>query len=126
MNIEARVRHLARTAYWQRIFRYSKELSNIGLFDNINNFSGIQVHFLYWLEIYSVVYKELAQREWDILDEEVIEDDIRLDAFLYWRNQEQYKELAKHKQEIKTSKLKHKDNSSHRSLSIYSGGVKGK
>jgi len=91
MNLEDHIRKLARSNYWQEIYYHSKENSGIYIFENRSNFSGIQSIFLYWLRIYSLLYSELAQKDWDNLDKEVIEDDIRCDAFLYWRSREQDK-----------------------------------
>jgi hypothetical protein len=125
MNIERKIRSLAKNSYWQRVFQHSRDIASIGLFENEKNLSGLQILFLYWLEVYNVLYKELAQREWDILDEHVIKDNIRCDAFLYWRHQEQHKELAKYKQDMKKTNHKVKNPDTQRNFSIYSGGVKG-
>ncbi len=106
MNLEDHIRKLARSNYWQEIYYHSKENAGIYVFDNKSNFSGIQYIFLYWLRIYSLLYSELAQKDWDNLDKNVIEDDIRCDAFLYWRSREQDKKMAQYKKDEKKSKNK--------------------
>ena len=110
MQIESQIRKLARSTYYQNIYRSAKEL-NINLFENISNFSGLQSLFLFWLNVYESLYSDLIQREYKYLDEKVIENDIRCDAFLYWRSQIREQELIKHKQEQQINNLKLKDKS---------------
>lgn len=104
-NIEI-IRKLARSNYYQNIYSASKEIGTIQLFENQNNYSGLQALFLYWLRVYDLLYTELGQKEWKYLDEKVIDNDIRCDAFLYWRGQNREAELTKNKQEQKASNLK--------------------
>ena len=103
------IRKLARSSYWQSIFTASKEVGSLRLFDNDGNYSGLQSTFLYWLRVYDLLYTELSQKEWKYLDEKVIENDIRCDAFLYWRGQHRDAELNKNKQEQKVNNLKFKN-----------------
>ncbi len=99
MLLEAHVRKLARSNYWQEIYNSSKTCSGIYLFENQVNFSGIQYLFLYWLRVYAMIYSELAKLEWENLDEEVIENNDRLDAFMYWRSKHIEKQIRKSKLE---------------------------
>ncbi len=108
MNLEKQIRKLARSQYYQEIYNASKKCSGIQLFENKTNFSGIQHLFLYWLRVYCLLYEELYQLEWENLDEEVLEDDDRADAFLYWRTKEQQKQIRKHKKEEKKNTKKEK------------------
>lgn len=101
MRFENELRVLASSFYWQRLYMSSKEMSGIHLFENTMNFTGFQVMFLYWLEIYSMLYREFAMKEWINLDEEVIKDFTRCNAFLYWRQREQEKKLNETNQELK-------------------------
>jgi len=105
MDIEKMIRKLARSIYYQNIYRSAKEI-NINLFENQHNFSGLQSLFLFWLSVYETLYSELNQKEFKYLDENVLEDDIRCDAFLYWRSQIKEQELDKNKREQKASNLK--------------------
>jgi hypothetical protein len=109
MNIESQIRKFARSVYWQNIYRSAKEIGSIQLFENQNNFSGLQSLFLFWLSVYETLYSELGQKEWKYLDEQVIENDIRCDAFLYWRRQTKEAEFDKSKREQKESKLKFRE-----------------
>jgi len=108
MNLEANIRKIARSYYWLKLYNSSKEISSIQLFLNTNNFSGIQVLFLYWLQIYSMIWKELSESEWENLDEEVINNDIRLDAFLHWRSKQIQHQISEYKRELKKSSKKGK------------------
>ena len=100
------IRKLARSTYYQNIYSAAKDVGSIRLFDNQNNYSGLQSLFLYWLKVYDLLYTELSQKEWKYLSEDVINDDCRCDAFLYWRGRNREAELNKNKQEQKANNLK--------------------
>ncbi|MCK9542832.1 MAG: hypothetical protein M0R03_12465 [Novosphingobium sp.] len=110
MNFEKEIRKLARSTFWQNLFQGSKELSNMALFFNTSNFSGLQILFIYWLKVYHSIYEDFYSKEYDFLDEELINDNVRCDAFLYWRQKKheserlKYKEEEKGRQHIKGSK----------------------
>jgi len=106
MKLEAQLRQLARSSYYQEIYNASKTCSGIYLFENQANFSGIQYLFIYWLRVYSMLYEELARMEWENLDERVIKDNDRTDAFLYWRSKQIEKDIRKSKIEERKSKKK--------------------
>lgn len=101
MLLEAQVRKLARSNYWQEIYNSSKTCSGIYLFENQTNFSGIQFLFLYWLRVYDMIYQEFARLEWENLDLKVIENNDRFDAFMYWRSKQIEKQIKKAKKEDK-------------------------
>lgn len=87
MSIESKIRQLARSNYWQTIYNQSKDCSGIYIFENTNNFSGLQQSFLSWLSVYKMLYEELGKHENDkYLTESVINDDLRCDAYLFWRS----------------------------------------
>jgi hypothetical protein len=111
MNIEHQIRYLARSTYWQNLYRSAKEIGSIQLFENISNFSGLQSLFLFWLSVYESLYQDLAQKEWKYLDDKVINNDTRCDAFLYWRSQIREQDLTQSKRDQQVNKLKLKDKS---------------
>jgi hypothetical protein len=78
------LRTLARSPYWQIVYSRSKEMAQIGLFENQTEFTPLQINFLQWLEIYHSLEIDLAMKK-PHLDREIIEDDVRVDAYLYWR-----------------------------------------
>lgn len=108
MRLEEQIRQLARSPYWQEIYISSKKCSGINLFENRTNFSGIQYLFLYWLRVYNMLYDELYQLEWENLDQEVLKDNDRVDAFLYWRSKEQERQIRKNKREDRKNRRKEK------------------
>jgi hypothetical protein len=112
MSIEKEIRKLARSTYYQNLYKAAKEIGSIQIFENKTNFSGLQSIFLFWLNVYESLYQDLNQKEWKYLDEKVIDSDIRCDAFLYWRGQmrEQQLNKYKHDQQIQNLKLKDKSN----------------
>jgi hypothetical protein len=79
------LRTLARSAKWQIIYARSKETSGIQLFTNVTDLSAIQVSFLQWLEIYHSLETDLAMKE-KFISRDVIENDVRCDAYLYCRS----------------------------------------
>ena len=79
------IRTLARSSYWQTVYSRSKEHASIGIFQNTEDFTPLQIHFLQWLEVYHGLEIDLSMKK-EFLTREVIEDDIRCDAYLHWRN----------------------------------------
>jgi len=75
--METQLRKLARSNSWQTLYSANKNCSGIKLFDNDSSFSDLQIRFLYWLEIYSMLYTELATKEDKFLTEAVINDEMR-------------------------------------------------
>lgn len=112
-SIEKQIRRLARSSYWQNIYRASKEVFGVKLFENTSNFSASQYSFLYWLRIYDLLYTELSQHEDDFLSEEVIKDDIRCTAYLYYRNKKHDYFWKKRKQEEKVNEIRSRQPKKH-------------
>lgn len=106
-NIETTIRKLARSTYWQQLYTAYKE-GNLNLFLNTNTYSGLQITFLYWLRVYNMLYSEMADKEWYMLDEQVLEDPDRTDAFLYYRKKEIEKKIREQKQEERKNKPRKK------------------
>jgi len=106
MDLEAYIRKLARSPYWQNLYRASKDCAGIHLFKNSYNHSSVQSTMLYWLSIYDMLYSELAKQEWALLTEIVINRDIRTDAFLYARQESIKKQIQKNKLEENKRRLK--------------------
>jgi hypothetical protein len=106
MDVSAQIRKLARSNYWQEVYHASKTCSGIRLFENQDNISGLQFLMLYWLRVYDMLYKELAEKEWSNLDEKVIETDWRCDCFLYWRSKEIEKKIKQYKNDQKKAESK--------------------
>ena len=106
MNLEERLRALARSAYWQNLYKASKDNNGIYLFENTTNFSGLQVRFLSCLSLYDLLYSELDRQESVYLDEEMLRDSVRVDAYLYYRKKKQEAEWRKHNQEKRTQNVK--------------------
>ena len=105
MLLEQQIRKLARSTYWLNLYRSSKELACIGLFENNTNISGLQTTFLFWVKTYDSIYEDMATKEYDFLDEEYINDDVRVDAFLYWRRKKYEHDARKYQESQKAQKL---------------------
>lgn len=106
MNIETQLRTLAKSSYWQSLYRASQKSSSISLFDNKENFSGLQVQFLYWLQVYQTLYEELSTFEDEFLTEEVIQNNFRCDCYLIYRNKKYEFLWKKHRQEERHTRAK--------------------
>jgi len=106
MTLEENIRKLAKKVQWQEIYRSSQDCSGIRLFKNDYNFSGIQYLMIHWLRAYSLLYQELSSLEWENLDIDVINDNVRCDAFLFWRSKELQKKQRQYKKEAKKNKPK--------------------
>jgi hypothetical protein len=78
------IRTLARSPYWQTLYAHSKENASIQLFTNKTDFTPVQFAFLQWLDVYHSLLIDLASKK-EFLTQEVIDDDIRCDAYLHWR-----------------------------------------
>lgn len=108
-TVDNQLRKLARTSYWQNLYSASKDCANMQLFENVSNFSGLQVRFLHWLSVYSLLFEELYKQEDDLLSEKVIENDIRCDAYLVYRNKkhEHFWKTYRHDERLAEEKRKH-------------------
>jgi len=95
------LRKLARDRNWQILYNRAKEIGTVRLFNNDCDFTCLQLNFLSWLEIYSALEQDIALKKENI-DMTVLEDDIRTDAYLYWRR------IHEDKPTIKTSPKKGK------------------
>ena len=123
MDIEKQIRKLARSTYWQNVYRSAKDIGSIQIFENTTNFSGLQSLFLFWLHVYESLYTDLGQKEWKYLDEQVINSDIRCDAFLYFRGQMREQQINSYKRDEQVNKLKLKDKSNVSTFSVdFQGG----
>jgi len=108
MNLDKSLRVLARDTYWQNIYNSSQKCSNISLFENNDNLSGIQVRFLYWLGTYKMLYEELSTFEDNLLTEDVINNNFRCDCYLIYRNKKQEFLCKKHREEELKANLQSK------------------
>jgi len=105
MQIDDKIRQLAKSAYYQNLFSMSKKCANIQIFDNVSNFSGLQIYFLHWLTAYDMLYEELAKHEDDLLSEDVIKDNYRTDAYLAYRHKKHDYLWKQHRREEKLREI---------------------
>ena len=101
MNLKA-LRNLAKSEKAQSLYRRAKESGMIKLFKNEYNLSKIQEWFLYWLEVYNLLYKDLVENK-PYISEEVIKHDIRTDAYLLLRASGDTEKQNKNKKQIDTT-----------------------
>ena len=80
------LKKLARSNKWQVLYNRAKELGTLRLFSNDNDLTKVQIWMLYFLEMYSSLYTDLAMNE-DFISEDVIDDDLRCEAYLLYRKE---------------------------------------
>jgi hypothetical protein len=99
------IRELALSWKYQNLFKISEK--GIGqIFENKTNFSRIQLMFVEYLNLYSKLYENLYNgQDEGFLTEEVIKNEERCDAYLYWK-QTKFEE-AKQTQQIAASLGQH-------------------
>ena len=78
------LRELAKSPYWQTVYSRSKEMGSVSLFNNQSDFTPVQISFLQWLEVYHSLEIDLGMKK-PYLSREVIDDEIRCDAYLHWK-----------------------------------------
>jgi len=113
-TIDNKLRRLAKSNHWQNLFQASKKCYGVSLFQNSCNFTGMQVRFLYWLNVYDMLYTELAKHEDSCLTQAVIEDIDRTDAYLIYRNKKQDFLWKKYRREEKLAEHKNKHPKKHK------------
>lgn len=94
------LRKLAQSYKYQILYNRAKDLGTLKLFKNDSELSSIQIRFLYWLEVYSSLYLDLASGK-DYIDEEIIKDNLRCEAYLLLREIERKKSM---KEQLDTRK----------------------
>ena len=75
---------LARSNTAQTIYRHTKEIGSLRLFNNDTDLSHLQILYLYYLSLYESLYTDLSMGE-EFISEQVIEDDLRVEAYLLYR-----------------------------------------
>ncbi len=100
--LQKTIKQLAKSGKYQSLYSKVKEIGSMRLFNNNSDFSAIQLMFMDWLEIYHSLYTDLAMGE-EFINEEVIIDDIRTEAYLLYRSEKRKKKETK-KQENEINK----------------------
>lgn len=84
IRISNALRSLARSTKYQNLYCMAKEIGGIQLFENICDFSKIQLDFMYWVSLYNRLYTDLAMAENKYISKKIIETDNWLDYYLIW------------------------------------------
>ena len=100
MNLRI-LKKLSKSDKYQIIYNRAKEIGSLKLFKNDNDLSKVQVWFLYYLVMYDNLYQDLAREE-DYISEDVINDDIRCEAYLLYRKLKRNKKKDKRQRKIAT------------------------
>jgi len=76
-----KIRELAFSWKYQTLLKAGKTL-DVRIFNNVIDFSYVQLYFLHWLIIAHSLYERLAMDD-EHLNEDVLKDFIRIEAYLY-------------------------------------------
>jgi len=98
MNLKL-LRKIAKSNKYQFLYGQAKESGIIRLFKNREDLSEAQIWFLHYLTTYYSLYSGLVTGE-KYLNEEVIDDDLRMEAYLLFLQKEKNKPKNKSKKEI--------------------------
>lgn len=93
MNFEI-LQKLAKSDQAQVLYNRAKEIGSIRLFKNDTDFTKIQNYYLYFLQMYSTLYQDLASGE-EYLNEDIINDPIRTEAYLLLKREKRDKKEIK-------------------------------
>ena len=85
------LRKLARSLKYQNLYNMAREINGIQIFDNVKNFSKIQMEFLYWLSVYNRLYTAKTLKENEYICQEIIDDDFACDCYLVWESKNRNK-----------------------------------
>ena len=86
------IRKLAKTGYWQLIYSQSKEINDVGLFENRRDFSEVQTAFLSYLAFYYNLYLDVAMGE---IEDIVFKDEIYEDGYILYKNKKDRDDVKK-------------------------------
>lgn len=100
-DIVEAMRTMAKSNYWQTLYVQSKEINGVNLFNNINDFTYIQIEFLNNISFYNSIYFDISLGE---VDEMVLEDEIYTTSYAYYKNKER-KLPVDNKKPIMTQKI---------------------
>lgn len=96
------LQRLARSNTAQTLYRHSKEIGSLRLFNNDTDLSHIQVLYLYYLSLYESLYTDLQMQE-EYISEQVIEDDLRCEAYLLFKRVNRKNKKLNNKKSIKNT-----------------------
>lgn len=95
---------LAKSNKYQTLYMLMKE-SGISFFENDTDFTIYQIYFINILALYYSIYHDIAM---DYVAEEVIDDKIYVDAYIYYkrRNKGNPSAFGNNKEEVREDKTK--------------------
>lgn len=106
MDSETIIRKICKSWKYQTLFSTSERF-RISTFD-FKDYNKMQLTFFHYLILYHNIYEALSMED-EMLSEGVIEDDMRFDAYLYYKNyrkkQDKKNEEFKRKHEKTNNKI---------------------
>jgi len=97
MNIDNRIKQLAKSNEHQSLFSISKELSNIKLFYNDTDLSRLQMIYISYLFYYYNIYMDIDMKK---VSKRVLDNEIFEDAYSIWKKEGKEDNTSKPKKDI--------------------------
>lgn len=104
--IEKTIRKLAKSNKFQTIYMMAKE-GSVPLFCNIGNYTNLQILLLNYLSFYNNIYTDVAM---DYVIEEVLDNEIYEDAYMYYRNKSRTSDFVKNVSKAEEKRKEDKGN----------------
>lgn len=105
-KIYSLLREMSKGNYWQTVYVQSKEMGGMQVFENLREFTPLQIYFLNQLSFYNSLYLDIAMGD---VDEFVLEDEIYEDAYSYYKSKERKKKAKERKVPIQKPQQKSGD-----------------
>jgi len=80
------LQNICKSSEHQIYYHRVKEIGSLRLFENDRDLSKLQIMYLYYLELFAVLFQDLNMSE-KYISEEVINDPIRREAYLLYRRE---------------------------------------
>ena len=84
------LQNLCKSSEYQILYHRAKDIGSLHLFENNRDLSKLQILYLYYLELFAVLFQDLNMQE-KYISEEVINDPIRREAYLLYRREKRNK-----------------------------------
>lgn len=94
------LQELANSDYWQIIYNQSKECNGLGLFNNKNDYTNLQVQFLCEIAFYSSLHYDIAMGEVSPL---VLKKHIYAESYAFYKKNKDKKKMKVQAPEINTT-----------------------
>ena len=94
MNFYKSLFELSKSVKWQNLFQAAKDLHNVRLFDNDNEFSKLQEILLSYLYTIESINRDIVIEK---ISKKVLDDELFVNSYLMYRKENQNKQIQDNK-----------------------------